>query len=158
MQVETIYSPWTLPELRRAISPSRLRRYESLANGDGALAVQLYHWNTALSESLHGPLQGLEITLRNAVNERLIFNRAPPSLLRETVHQQLNRARQLRNRVAHHEPTLHLKLADEYCSILSMIQWLCLATALYTARQSQFQSVLENRPERTTLRDARVPG
>lgn len=181
------------------------------------LAMQLYHWNSAVSEALHGPLQSLEITLRNAVNDRLcisfgdawydnptarlteshiqqihsaktylqrahkkadppnvisnlslgfwvglfssryetnlwrnhlrwIFRRAPQPLLRETVHRQLNRARQLRNRVAHHEPILHLQLYDEYCSILSVIQWLCLATALYTARQSQFQSILGHRP------------
>jgi hypothetical protein len=58
----------------------------------------------------------------------------------------LDRARRLRNRVAHHEPILHLQLSDEYCSILSMIEWLCLATALYTARQSQFLDVLEDRP------------
>lgn len=33
--------------------------------------MQLYHWNSALSEALHGTLQSLEITLRNAVNDRL---------------------------------------------------------------------------------------
>jgi hypothetical protein len=37
-------------------------------------------------------------------------------------------------------------LKDEYCSILEVIEWLCLATALYTARQSQFLRVLEDRP------------
>jgi hypothetical protein len=41
MQVETSYSQWTLPELRRAISPARMKRYEILANGDAALAMQL---------------------------------------------------------------------------------------------------------------------
>ena len=71
MQVEDSYSRWVLPELRRAISPSRMNRYEVIANGDAALAMRLYHWNSALSEALHGPLLSLEITLRNAVNERL---------------------------------------------------------------------------------------
>jgi hypothetical protein len=71
MQVETSYSHRTLPELQRAISPQRMTRYFTLANGDAALAMRLYHWNSALSEALHGPLLSLEITLRNAVNERL---------------------------------------------------------------------------------------
>jgi hypothetical protein len=220
MQVENSYSRWTLPELRTAISMPRMSRYERLANGDAALAMRLYHWNSALSEALHCPLLSLEITLRNAVNERLraaygdawydspsvqlndahiqqvreakdylrrarkkvdapgiisklslgfwvglfssryetplwrnhlrwIFTRAPKSLLRDTVYRRLERMRRLRNRVAHHEPILHLPLTDEYCSILNTIEWLCLATALYTARQSHFPSVFENRPQPT---------
>jgi len=48
-----------------------MKRFEILASGDAALAMQLYHWNSALSEALHGPLLSLEITLRNAVNEQL---------------------------------------------------------------------------------------
>lgn len=218
MQVEDSYSRRILPELQRAISPPRLRRYEFMANGDAALALRLYHWNSALSEALHSPLLSLEITLRNAVNERLcqklgdawyddpiaglsdlhlqqirdakaslrsarkklsppdivskltlgfwvglfsgryetrlwrdhlrwVFKRGPSPLLRNAVHQRLDRARRLRNRVAHHEPILHLPLADEYCSILSTIGWICLATALYTARQSEFESVLNGRPK-----------
>jgi hypothetical protein len=71
MQVENSYSAWVQPELIRAISLPRLRRYEILANGDPCLTLHLYHWNSALSEALHGPLLSLEITLRNAVNERL---------------------------------------------------------------------------------------
>ena len=42
-----------------------------IASGDLAQALRLYMWNTALSESLYGPLQGLEITLRNSIHERL---------------------------------------------------------------------------------------
>jgi hypothetical protein len=221
MQVESSYSRWTLPELRRAISLPRIERYDLLAGGDAALAMRFYHWNSALSEALHCPLLSLEITLRNAINERLraklgdtwyehpsavlsklhlqqiqdaktslrsarkkpspqnvvskltfgfwvglfssryettlwrdhlrwIFERAPSPLIRSTVHQRLERARHLRNRVAHHEPILHLPLEDEYCSIMRLIEWLCLATALYTARQSHFESVLNRRP--TALR------
>src|SRR4051812_27660827 len=71
MQVETAYSRWTLPELRRAISSPRLTRYENLAEGDAVLAMHLYHWNSPLPEALHGPLLSLGITLRNAANERL---------------------------------------------------------------------------------------
>lgn len=64
MQVETSYSHRILPALQRAISPARMTRYYTLANGDDVLAMRLYHWNSALSEALHGPLLSLEITLR----------------------------------------------------------------------------------------------
>jgi len=218
MQVEDSYSRWVLPALSRAVSQSRLKRYKLLANGDPAMTLKLYHWNSALSEALHSALLSVEVTLRNAVNDRLriklgenwydntktglrhqqlehirsvkahlalarkpthspnvvgnlslgfwvglfsskyethlwrtylrpIFNRAPDPLLRSTVYGKLNRIRELRNRVAHHEPILHLPLANEYCSILEVTGWLCLATALYTARQSQFQQVLDARPQ-----------
>ena len=36
--------------------------------------VRLYTWNTALSAAFYGPLQSLEITLRNAINERMMAN------------------------------------------------------------------------------------
>lgn len=42
-----------------------------IATGDLAQALRMYMWNTALSEALYGPLQGLEITLRNKIHERL---------------------------------------------------------------------------------------
>jgi hypothetical protein len=57
--------------LQRSVSATRLQRYTSIAAGDAAQALRLYMWNTALSEALYGPLQGLEITLRNKIHERL---------------------------------------------------------------------------------------
>jgi hypothetical protein len=41
-----------------------------IAAGDSAQALRLYMWNTALSESLYGPIQGLEVTLRNKIHRR----------------------------------------------------------------------------------------
>jgi hypothetical protein len=53
------------------VSPERLQRYETIAAGDAVRALRLYMWNTALSESLYGPIQGLEVTLRNKIHQRL---------------------------------------------------------------------------------------
>nr|WP_242463571.1 Abi family protein [Rhodothalassium salexigens] len=39
--------------------------------GDRAEAVRLYTWNTAVSAAFYGPLQALEIALRNAMNREL---------------------------------------------------------------------------------------
>src|SRR5690242_9476769 len=88
-----------MPELRRAISVPRLQRYENLAGGNSALAMQLYHWNSALSEALHGPLLSLEVTLRNAVNDRLCADFGetwydnPKSPLRQSQSRQIQDAK-----------------------------------------------------------------
>ncbi len=56
------------------MSAVRLQRYIAIAGGDSAQALRLYMWNTALSESLYGLLQGIEITLRNKIDERLTIS------------------------------------------------------------------------------------
>lgn len=71
MQPPFPYDDHNLPLLQSSVSAARLQRYQVIAAGDVAHALRLYMWNTALSESLYGPLQGLEITLRNKINERL---------------------------------------------------------------------------------------
>ena len=71
MQVPFSYDDHTLPVLQNSVSAARLQRYVEIATGDVAQALRLYMWNTALSEALYGPLQGLEITLRNKVHEGL---------------------------------------------------------------------------------------
>ena len=49
----------------------RLSTYVEAARGDRAKALHLYTWNTAISAAFYGPLQGLEIALRNAMHRRL---------------------------------------------------------------------------------------
>lgn len=55
--------------LENAISPARLTKYMQAAGGslDGALG--LYEQNTKLSEAFYTPLQSLEVTLRNIVDQ-----------------------------------------------------------------------------------------
>lgn len=61
------------------LSRPRLRKYLEEANKFSPksndekieIALQFYAWNTALSAAFYGPLQALEITLRNVINERL---------------------------------------------------------------------------------------
>jgi hypothetical protein len=71
MQALFSYDDHTLAALQRTVSSARLQRYIKIATGDLVEALQLYTWNTALSEALYVPLQGLEITLRNVVHESL---------------------------------------------------------------------------------------
>ena len=71
MQLHFQYDGHTLVALRSSVSAERLQRYETIAAGDAARALRLYMWNTAISESLYGPIQGLEVTLRNKIHQRL---------------------------------------------------------------------------------------
>jgi hypothetical protein len=57
--------------LRSAISEQRFATYLAAAHRNQAAALQLYTWNAAASAALYGPMQALEVTLRNAVNDPL---------------------------------------------------------------------------------------
>ena len=100
MQAPFSYDDHNLPILQRSVSATRLQRYIAIATGDAAQALRLYMWNTALSEALYGPLQGLEITLRNKIHERLTMAYGdqwydnPKLLLRYAQQQQVDGAKQ----------------------------------------------------------------
>lgn len=56
-----------LDALETSLSQQRLATYVNTAGGDREQAVRLYTWNTAVSAAFYGPLQGLEVALRNAM-------------------------------------------------------------------------------------------
>lgn len=72
-----IYDFNTIAALETSLSPARLASYIRRTAGDKERALRLYLWNTALSEALYGPLQGLEIALRNALNRELCAHYGP---------------------------------------------------------------------------------
>lgn len=65
------YTAQQLAALEAAISSERLARYIQLANGNTEAALEKYVFNTRLSEAFYTPLQGLEVTLRNAIHRKL---------------------------------------------------------------------------------------
>ena len=73
MRIQAVftYSSDELDRLEKSISAERLQPYQFLANGDQRLAIKLYEWNTAISESFYSVLQALEISLRNSIHESL---------------------------------------------------------------------------------------
>ena len=67
---------WSWPEellddLEASFSRERLGTYLTVAQGDREQALKLYTRNTQLSAAFYGPLQGLEIALRNALHREL---------------------------------------------------------------------------------------
>jgi len=53
------------------LSPERFSRYLEASNGDPKAALRLYTWNCQVASALYGPLQTLEVTLRNSVHDAL---------------------------------------------------------------------------------------
>jgi hypothetical protein len=81
------YTDSAIAELVAVLSPERLAAYVKAAGDDTEKALKLYVWNTGISEALYGPLQVLEVALRNAVNRELCakygsdwFRNAKPAL------------------------------------------------------------------------------
>lgn len=60
-----------LEALETSLSPERMETYVRAAGGDKEKALRLYTWNTAVSAAFYGPLQGLEVALRNAAHRQL---------------------------------------------------------------------------------------
>ncbi len=60
-----------LSALETSLSVQRMATYVSAVGGDKHKALSLYNWNTAISAAFYGPLQGLEVALRNALNTQL---------------------------------------------------------------------------------------
>lgn len=65
-----VYSPDLVSALAGAMSTQRFGTYLQAAATEER-ALQLYTWNTAISAALYGPLQTLEVTLRNAVHDAM---------------------------------------------------------------------------------------
>ena len=58
-------------KLSASLSPARLSTYLTAVGGDADQAIRLHVWNTAISAAFYGPLQSLEVTLRNALDQQL---------------------------------------------------------------------------------------
>jgi len=63
--------------LETALSHERLSTYLDAAGGDRGKAIRPHAWNTAVSAAFYGPLQGLEVTLRNDMHHRLAARYGP---------------------------------------------------------------------------------
>ncbi len=208
------YNGYALRALRTCISPERFSTYLDLAKGDRRLAIQMYIRNAALGGAFHGPLQALEVTLRNAVHHTLVSNygafwfddsrllrateqasvrranqkirnqRTPghvvaelnfgfwvalfsksydhglwrtdlhlifaPKPNRRELHDQLDRLRTLRNRIAHHEPIHQRDVRVDHEKILWILKMMSPATAAWVAHHSRVIEILNTNPRRIT--------
>jgi hypothetical protein len=70
-QLKFTYDEASLDRIIKYLSIERLAAYLILTKKDRERAIRLYERNTELSEALYGVVQGLEVTLRNAVHNIL---------------------------------------------------------------------------------------
>jgi hypothetical protein len=54
------------------LSEARFARYLNRYNCDRVLALRLYTWNLAVSSALWGPINVVEVAVRNAIHDRLV--------------------------------------------------------------------------------------
>ena len=71
------YTDEILDELETALSRERLSTYFDAAGGAREGAIRLHAWNTAVCAAFYGPLQGLEVALRNAMHGQLVARYGP---------------------------------------------------------------------------------
>lgn len=72
------------------------------------------------------------------------------NMSRSDAHQQLDRLRTLRNRIAHHEPIMQRRLSDDHERILSLLRALSVPTAAWVAHHSRVPEVLAESSRRIT--------
>ena len=60
-----------MESLKRCLSADRMSKYLRASQGNLSNALTLYNWNTAVSAAFYGPLQWLEVTLRNSIDHCL---------------------------------------------------------------------------------------
>lgn len=63
-----VYSSQALQRLDRTLTTERLSAYLNACRADRQAAVQLYEYNTLVSEGLYGLIQPLEVALRNSIH------------------------------------------------------------------------------------------
>lgn len=73
---DSVVNPLVRNKLPRArvedsLSTERFGTYLQATEQDGDAALKLYTWNTAVSAAFYGPLQALEIALRNSMHREL---------------------------------------------------------------------------------------
>lgn len=71
MQPPYPYTPAQIASLEKSISPARLSTYQIVSKGSTADAIRLYYWNIALGQSLHLPIQTVEVSLRNTISNSI---------------------------------------------------------------------------------------
>lgn len=90
--------------IRQRLSPDRFARYEAASGGGLAGGLRLYEWNMEASSAFHSLLHGVEVLLRNALDEQMTRHHAdlglpgvwfddPADILGPRLHERIDEAR-----------------------------------------------------------------
>ena len=143
--------PWlqgfiqSLPDPTRTYSPRRdLQNATRSARTTGKVIPELNfvfwqnmftsrHDNRIWNKQLHSVLPNLD-------------KQIPISDSRESIYNDLQQIRMLRNRIAHHEPIFKRALHDDYSKIITLIRYRCPITAEWLDNNQQVTAVLASNP------------
>lgn len=64
----------------------------------------------------------------------------------EDVDSTAMKIRELRNRIAHHEPLIRRNLSEDYAAILRLLGWICPETREWVRKHASVPAVLRMRP------------
>lgn len=138
---------YTLPVPRYGFNPRR--ELESVARshttvGQVIAGLKFVFWQYAFTSGLEGRLWAphLSTVLPN-------LPAGTVSTTRQRIHDDINEVRELRNRIAHHEPIFTRDISSEYRRILNLIEWRSPATASWVDNTQIVTDVLARRPRST---------
>lgn len=67
-------------------------------------------------------------------------------ILRNSLHHDLEQLRELRNRIAHHEPIFPRNLSDDYTKLLKLVNYRCNYTADWLSEKQRVTTLITHKP------------
>jgi len=131
---------WTQP-LSNAVREAKakvIRKKPNFVPSDIVAALMLGFWTGLLEKRYDRTLWRFHLYH--------CFTVKPANFTRKMAHTELESIRRLRNRIAHHEPLISLRLDDEYRRLCDVLAWLCPDTADWMKRLNHFDSVWSSKP------------
>lgn len=136
----TMLAPRPRSTLDDAVRRQKQQRRIANPSADSVIAdISFGFWSTVVTGHYHVPLGW-------AKRLPIAFPFLPGNATREMVSHRLDGARDLRNRISHHEPLLGMRLTIKYSEILELIGWVCPATRWYVEQHCTFITVWETHP------------
>jgi hypothetical protein len=135
---------YPLPQKIAAAQDSIIRQGKLLTPGRVVAELSFGFWTALVGPKYEKRLwvPHLHKAFPNAlrpVSADALPRKKPAMLDRSGIASRLEGVRQLRNRIAHHEPILHFKLDSQYRWILEATGWICRVTAAWIGATSSFQ-------------------
>lgn len=126
-----VYSEDALHRLDQTISTERLIPYLSMVQGDRNKAIHLYERNTVTSERFYGPLQALEISLRNSIHRTVATGKGRDDWYNETALLDDPEIEMIVNAKSNIQRALKTETPGRVIAELTFGFWLQLMTARY---------------------------
>jgi hypothetical protein len=134
-----------VPASRRAFAPRRAlvgARLRNQTTGKLIADIQFAFWVSLYTSRHHGrlwaPSFAREYPHAGALGDA--------NAGRQRIHKIANNARELRNRIAHHEPIFRRNLQDDYNALIEAIGYRCQHTAAWVQRAQTVTALLPLKP------------